>query len=394
MNFHCLVRQENKLMSSLLVSSVLALALVGCGGGGGGGGGPTGPTVRTGVFVDSAVEGVSYATATQSGTTNANGEFSYVDGETVAFSIGAVELPPATAAPTITPVTLAGATDITNQEATNIARLLQSLDSNGIPSDGITIPAATVTAATAAINFNQTPAAFTSDSAVGNLISATTSTLIDETTAQTHVTTTLNDLAAGVQGVWQLDADSLLVLFTDGTFFYGEAGGVEPNGMELGSYVYDPSSSKITFTVTTDLNGSGGISDGTSSVVPMDVIVTASTITVILPDGDVTLTKVTESATGLPGVWRTTDQCCVMALSSGGMFMYGELDAQAPNGLEAGTYTTSAGSITFNLGYDDNGPGTDSGVGDIGTPKIADYTLTNSNNTFGLTGLITFDREY
>jgi len=38
-------------------------------------------TVLTGVFVDSAVEGASYTTASRSGMTNSAGEFAYIDGE-------------------------------------------------------------------------------------------------------------------------------------------------------------------------------------------------------------------------------------------------------------------------------------------------------------------------
>jgi hypothetical protein len=346
------------------------------------------------VFVDSAVEGVSYSTATQSGTTNANGEFNYMDGETVTFSIGAVELPPVTAGGVVTPVTLAGATDISDPQATNIAILLQSLDDNGDPSDGITIPATTIDVATTAVDFNQATADFITDTTVATLISDTGSTLVDETTAQNHVNTTLADLEAGVQGVWQLDENSLLVLFDDGTFFYGEAGGEEPNGMELGTYSFDSNASQITFTVTTDMNGDGGIKDGTSSVVNMDVLVTDTSMTVILPEGDVTLAKVTGgTATDHIGIWRTTDNCCIMALSPDGYFMYGENDVDAPNGLEGGIYSVNGSDITFNLGYDDNGPGTDSGVGDIGTPVTAGFTADANTLDIG-PGLITFSREY
>ena len=45
----------------------------------------------TGVFVDSAVAGVTYTTSSGlSGTTNASGEFSYQPGDTASFSIGDV----------------------------------------------------------------------------------------------------------------------------------------------------------------------------------------------------------------------------------------------------------------------------------------------------------------
>lgn len=71
------------------VITTVCLSLLGCGGGSSD---PdtTNPsdsdnTVLTGVFVDSAVQGVAYTTATQLGTTNELGQFSYMAGENVTF---------------------------------------------------------------------------------------------------------------------------------------------------------------------------------------------------------------------------------------------------------------------------------------------------------------------
>lgn len=101
------------------------------------------PTVLTGVFKDGAVEGLTFETATQSGTTNGNGEFSYVEGETVTFKIGELVLGSATGQDLITPITLAQTLDanatIENPVSQNIAALLQTLDIDGDESNGITI---------------------------------------------------------------------------------------------------------------------------------------------------------------------------------------------------------------------------------------------------------------
>ena len=48
-----------------------------------------------GVFSDSPVGGINFATPTISGVTSADGSFSYRDGETVFFSIGNLALPAA-----------------------------------------------------------------------------------------------------------------------------------------------------------------------------------------------------------------------------------------------------------------------------------------------------------
>ncbi|GLQ30320.1 choice-of-anchor I family protein [Litoribrevibacter albus] len=105
------------------------------------------PSVQTGAFVDSPVEGINYRTATQSGATNADGEFSYLPGETVTFSIGDIELPTVTASALITPLDLTGSDNPYEEAANNIARLLQTLDADGNASNGITISQSSHTAA-------------------------------------------------------------------------------------------------------------------------------------------------------------------------------------------------------------------------------------------------------
>lgn len=108
---------------------------------------PPPPTVLTGVLVNSPIEGVTFQTATQSGITNALGQFQYVAGEMVTFSIGGIILGTVQGAPIITPVELTGSVDPTAQPATNLLVFLQSIDADSIHSNGITISAATQAAA-------------------------------------------------------------------------------------------------------------------------------------------------------------------------------------------------------------------------------------------------------
>jgi hypothetical protein len=184
------------------VITTVCLSLLGCGGGSSD---PdtTNPidsnnAVLTGVFVDSAVQGVSYSTATQSGTTNAQGQFNYMAGEQVTFSIGSTQLPAVAAAPQVSPVDMGAGNTATT---TNIARLLQSLDSDGNPDNGITIPA-TAAATAATINFNVSENEFANDPAVINLVAnsgSTTTTLISAEAANTHLNETLGNSAGGNQ---------------------------------------------------------------------------------------------------------------------------------------------------------------------------------------------------
>ena len=97
------------------------------------------PETQTGIFIDSPVAGINYTTETQSGVTNPQGEFSYIDGETITFSIGDISLPSTLATSIMTPLTLVGTNKVNDISAVNIARFLQSLDEDGDPSNGITI---------------------------------------------------------------------------------------------------------------------------------------------------------------------------------------------------------------------------------------------------------------
>ena len=178
------------------VGVAFCLLLVGCGGSSSTPSTtPEGDTesVLTGVFVDSPVEGISFATSTQSGTTNAAGEFSYLAGEQVTFSVGAAQLPAVDAAAQVTPVDIAVSSSDPTAMTTNIARLLQSLDQDGNPENGITI-SASAAASAASVNFDVSVEDFANDAAVINLVAnsgSVNSTLISAEAASQHLNETL-----------------------------------------------------------------------------------------------------------------------------------------------------------------------------------------------------------
>lgn len=101
---------------------------------------PTADSVLEGVFLDSAVEGLSYKTHTINGVTDKAGEFDYIAGEMVSFSIGKLELPEVAASAIITPLSLFGTSEVNDSNVINLARLLQSMDTDSIASNGITLP--------------------------------------------------------------------------------------------------------------------------------------------------------------------------------------------------------------------------------------------------------------
>ena len=189
---------------------VLALTLGACGGGSGGSsgssdnndnnsggnsnGGGSMPTVSSGIFVDSTVSGLNFSTATQSGQTDSQGTFQYISGEMITFSIGDIEFPAVSAKSTVTPFDLAGTLDTGNLSLINIVRLLQSLDTDGDPDNGITIGSDAHMAATGATIAFDSPT-FDMDMDVVNLVANSGSTntmLIDGTAAIAHLTSNVN----------------------------------------------------------------------------------------------------------------------------------------------------------------------------------------------------------
>lgn len=151
----------------------LALVLSACGGGGGS---APASSVLQGTFVDSPVLGLEFSTATQSGITDSQGAFQYKQGEVVTFAIGGIVLGQAPASPTMTPIDLVpGASDAFNPTVINICRVLQTMDDDGDPENGITIPAAVRTAAHfSTLDFNSSAVTFGTDEQIGELMTTLT----------------------------------------------------------------------------------------------------------------------------------------------------------------------------------------------------------------------------
>lgn len=169
-----------------------------------------------GRFIDSAVEGATYWTETRAGSTDANGNFHYLTGETIVFGLGDLEFPATAAAQIITPLELAGVSDMSDIAVVNMARLLQSLDKDCDPENGIKISGEALLAATGmVIDFNDP----NFDSKVATLVEnagqkdQSCRVLIDAEQAKSHLQQTLDELnnqidapigggLAGKVGVW------------------------------------------------------------------------------------------------------------------------------------------------------------------------------------------------
>lgn len=152
----------------------------------------------TGSFVDSAVQGLRYQAEPSGlkGLTDVDGNFRYRAGDTVTFYIGDLPLGEVTGDELVTPADVARA-EYDNSEdqdnfLLNVIRLLQTLDSDGDPDNGITIS-------------KETQAYFTSTNATAEVLAEIAGSLADN----------IDDFAAGtaLNGVFDdADIDALVSL--------------------------------------------------------------------------------------------------------------------------------------------------------------------------------------
>lgn len=272
--FACLsLSRIKRLLSSLVVMSLL-IFLSACGGGSGGGSSlSSSRATADGVFLDSAVEGIFYVSGSVSGYTDATGAFSYEIGNSVSFYIGDVELGSALGESVITPIELVpGATDTSTPRVVNILRFLQTLDDDDDVSNGIQITQAIRDiAVNLTINFDLSVVDFENNGAIQVAIGELTAVrnsgarvLVSSVDAIAHFQQTLDEL--------------------EGQVNTGELGGLTITGADTGvvGNTFTPDSATNVFHEI-----SGSVSWNQTNVAP----ITASTLAigVINPDNVVSL---------------------------------------------------------------------------------------------------------
>lgn len=181
----------------LISSAITALILIGCGGGGSGGTVDSSTGISTATFIDSSVKGLEFESATQSGTTDSNGNFIYKEGESITFHIGNLYI--GSAKPKngkITPLDIIGTSDTTDERVVRILRTIQSLDSDNDPENGITIDSIYVE------TFKTQPRVDLNDTATvdADVIGLIGEYKVDATTARTHFEKHKDDSSNGSQG--------------------------------------------------------------------------------------------------------------------------------------------------------------------------------------------------
>lgn len=173
-------------MTRILTLFMVTL-LVACGGSG-----SDKSSTRVGLFIDSQVEGIQYKTASQSGKTNAKGQFKFTEGESVTFSIGDILLPEVKAAEVIH---VSGLYDggIESQQVINLARLLLTLDVDGDPTNGISISSKALSESKT-VNIDFSSPTFETD--VINFVANAggSETLVSEEDVKEHIAKTLEEV--------------------------------------------------------------------------------------------------------------------------------------------------------------------------------------------------------
>ena len=339
---------------------------------------------QTGVFLDSPVINIGYSTETiLREVTNARGEYNYLHGEIVTFFIGDLEFPPVLATGVVTPLELTGSTDTSDRKVVNMIRLLQTLDQDGNPDNGISITETAKTAASSAVDFDQDTVDFEKSTTVLELIEeadAYHDALISVTDAVEHFEEELVAInEVDVVGTWSTeDSDSDLlriIFFEDGTYLQTEAmrgGSMDEYGMEWGFYSRDAMYGRVTATQTFfESNGALGLTRFVNGGEASSLFTTVSgdELTATIDDNgdgtiDDTILFQRGPSAGILGSWinsTTPNELLVFVFSDDGTYVHAEVDLDDPgekSGMEWGTFSRDAKdgltTITGML-FDENG---------------------------------------
>jgi len=124
---------------TILSLGVAAAIVSGCGGSAASNGGDNSNSSNTGIgyYIDSAVSGISYTCGSKSGVTGEDGSFTFEKGQSCTFKLGDITLRSVDADNLVDKVKIV-------EDRVEVAQLLQTLDADGNPDNGITIPATVV----------------------------------------------------------------------------------------------------------------------------------------------------------------------------------------------------------------------------------------------------------
>lgn len=375
----------------LLVIAGAAALLTACGGSSSSSGKKTNdnssntPTA-IGVLSDSPVDGVGYQTSGgKTGITQDGGKFNYTLGDTVTFTLGEFILgsyKPTRADETVTPIELTHAISDTTQRdfaVTNLLVLLQSLDEDGDPNNGITINAG-VTFSADSLTLIDDPATFATNQ---DLIDALPEggTVVSPEDANAHFNAQRAKDLAGIY--YASDFHAVLRINSDRGYIVGqlkeEDGAV---GIEVGNLTWDVKTGEVRDievsldTQTNHYGETGGVAGLDNAD---DLLFKPTQTQLLITDGDedfVFKRFVPATGNNIVGAWAASLDGIDSPETSLNTYQFiffdngtyamldpiGDMDPEEDScsgpGVEAGHYTVSAGKINLSdLIVDTNGCG-------------------------------------
>lgn len=352
---------------SPLVCTMAIVTLSGCGGddGGGTGGGPA-PSI--GVFVDSPVQGLSYSGPHFSGVTDSSGEFKYLPGDFISFSIGSLSIGVShPGAPMLTPFSTLSNTPVAtltgNEGPVSLARLLLTL--NTTPGTGrITLPSPLPP-----LPQLTSSAAWSDQSSFETAMQSVGLTSVARAEAVAHLKAQF-----AIWGSWTSSATAsqlqVLTFLPNGRFVLADdddplvPGGAD--GMEKGTYRWNATTNELTYTIAVNTDEIGGLSALTPG--PHSFIIDSSGNAALLRFGPnvndtIAFTRVIEQNNPLIGAWSLTQPtvdwpAAILTLLADGTFtVASDAIGTHPAGMERGTYVHDGTlhKITFTTTVDTNG---------------------------------------
>ena len=390
------MKTYQQLTLSLVTSLSLAIGFNACSSSGS----SSSSSIGTAYYLDSAVAGIEYQCGNQNGFTKDDGSFNFEYGQNCAFTLGGIPLK------TILSTNLVNNAKIVETNTT-VAALLQSLDSDGDVTNGITIAPSVITY----LEDNNYTTLPTDDTEISTLVGDISANVSD-------VNLTIVTIADAIQHLTDTQTAVTTELLANKAFYIIDN--------EANFYFKIQFDANVTSLAYTDLLSSNSSTD-------FDVTIAGTVIYINTEGLEVTsqtqeyLNMADYNVSGTPhtyrayfdeakaqeyynslyllqnstnnSVWAIDDgtNFQYLTLLSDGTFSYAEYDStysEPENGLETGTYTIASdgSSITFTVLYDGNYiedvngnyvASDVSGVGSLGTP--ATYPISISADGTQLT---------
>jgi hypothetical protein len=173
----------------------------------------------------------------------------------------------------------------------------------------------------------------------------------------------------------------------DGIYMLAEKGSTDPNGrdgMERGTYTWNPTTGDFTVVTAIDTNGTNGLSH---SHPPLNVVINGDILTFTdSVEPPVQLNRVVDSTDAIIGAWLFDETAgpgtrIVLTMLSGGTFVVASNEGPFfPSGMESGTYVrdNATGDTTFTTTLDTSGIG---GVNDVPVPDTDTVNIQVSGDT-------------